>query len=80
MQTVIVYMYAAAWLFTTKRRYWSNVSRRCGQLGVTRQCAGEGTLSGPLARQMNLTYSNIVLTRRGQDFEILSATRPLFKC
>jgi hypothetical protein len=75
---VIVYMYAGAWLLTTNRRFWSNVSRR----GATGEYAGEGTLSGPVARQrsVNVTYSTSVLARRGQDFDVFNATRPLFKC
>jgi hypothetical protein len=82
LQTVIIYMYGFACLLTTYRRYWSNVSRRYGQSGARGQYPGEGTLSGPVARQrsLNLTYSTSVLAQRGQDFETFNATRPLFTC
>jgi hypothetical protein len=78
---VIVYMYAGAWLLTTTRRYWTNVSRRCGQAGATEH-AGESSLSGPVTRHgpVNFTYSTSVLTRHGQDFATFNATRPLFTC
>jgi hypothetical protein len=79
---VIVYMHDGAWLFTTTRRYWSNASRRYGQAGGTGQHASEGTLSGPVVRHrsVNLTYSTSILTRRGQDFDMLNVTRSLFTC
>ena len=79
---MIVYMYAGAWLLTTNRRYWKNVSRRYRQLGAPGQDSGEGTLSGPVARHraVNITYSTSVLTRPGHDFDMLNVTRPLFKC
>ena len=75
-------MYAAVWLLTTNRRYWTNVSRQYGQSGAKEQCPDEGTLSGPVARHrpVNLTYSTSVLTRRGQDFDMANLTRPLFTC
>ena len=79
---MIVYMYAGAWLFTTTRRYWSNVSRRHGQAEAPGQHPSGTTLSGPVVRNrsVNLTYSTSILTRRGQDFDMLNVTRPLVKC
>ena len=75
---MIVYMYAVARLLTTNRRYWSNVSRRYRKWGATSQCAGEVTLSGPIAQHqaVSLTYSTSVLTRHGH----FDATRSPFKC
>jgi hypothetical protein len=79
---MIIYMYASAWLLTTSRRYWSNASRRYRQSGATDQDGGEGTLSGPVARQrsVNLTYSTSILRGRGPDFDMANPTRPLVRC
>ena len=77
---MIVYMYAGTWLFTTTRRFWSNVGRRYGRAGGAGQNAGEATLSGPVVRHrsVSLTYSTSALTR--QDFVTFNPTLPLVEC
>lgn len=79
---MIIYMYASAWLLTTNRRFWSDASRRYRQSGATDQDAGEGALSGPIARHqsLNLTYSTSLLRGRGPDFDMANPTRPFVRC
>ena len=68
-------IYEGRWLRTTNRRMVKR--ERPGATGIP----GEGTPGAfRAAAVVNLTYSTSVLMRRGQDFDVFNATRPLFTC